>query len=126
MLKNNPLGGITFHQGYDWAAISRSPEVRDLGIFLCNTCPPDVRRQKEPGRLRAYRQRLVDGGVDAPDQDELWRRYRLALFYGWVAATATAAVGDRWQPIEVGMTAMQRSTQNYAELEALDAFRDAL
>src|SRR5262245_1087165 len=102
---------------YDWAVISRSPGIRDVAIFLGNSCPPEVRRSEQDGWMRAYRQELVDGGVDAPDLDVLWRRLRLAVLYGWVAATTTAAVGDRWQPIEVGMTAMRGATQACAELE---------
>ncbi len=111
---------------YDWAVISRSPGIRDVAIFMGNSCPPDIRRAEQEGWMRAYRQGLVDGGVDAPDLDVLWRRLRLAVLYGWVAATTTAAVGDRWQPIEVGMTAMRGATQACAELETLEAFREAL
>ena len=111
---------------YDWAVVSRSPGVRDLGIFLCNSCPVEVRRAEEEGWLRAYRQGLVEGGAPAPDADVLWRRYRRAVLYGWVAATTTAAMGDRWQPIEVGMSAMRRSTRTCADLETLEAFREDL
>lgn len=111
---------------YDWAVISRSPGVRDLGIYLCNSCPPEVRRAHEEDWLRAYRKGLVDAGVDAPGLEVLWQRYRLAVLYGWVAATTTAAMGDRWQPVEVGMAAMRMSTQTCAELETLAAFREAL
>lgn len=111
---------------YDWAVISRSPGIRDVAIFMGNSCPPEIRRAEQDGWMRAYRQGLLDGGVDAPALDVLWRRLRLAVLYGWVAATATAAVGDRWQPIEVGMTAMRGATQACAELETLEAFREAL
>lgn len=111
---------------YDWAVVSRSPGIRDVAIFMCNSCPVEVRRTQEEGWLRAYRQGLLDGEVDAPELDILWQRYRLAVLYGWVAATTTAAMGDLWQPIEVGMSAMRRSTQTCADLETLEAFRDAL
>ena len=69
---------------------------------------------------------LVEGGVAAPELDTLWRRYRRGVLYGWVAATTTAVMGDQWQPIEVGMTAMRRSTQACADLETVEAFREAL
>jgi hypothetical protein len=62
----------------------------------------------------------------APGFDTLWQRYRLAVLYGWVAATTTAVMGDMWQPSEVGMSAMRRSTQTCADLETFEAFRDAL
>lgn len=111
---------------YDWAVISRSPGIRDLGIYLCNSCPGEVRRKEQDGWLRAYRQGLVDAGIDAPKLETLWLRYRRAVLYGWVAATTTASMGDTWQPIEVGMSAMHRSTEACAELETLEAFREAL
>jgi hypothetical protein len=111
---------------YDWAVISRSPGIRDVAIFMGNSCPPELRRAEQENWMRAYQRGLVDGGVDAPDLDVLWRRLRLAVLYGWVAATTTAAVGDRWQPIEVGMKAMRGATQACAELETLEAFREAL
>jgi Phosphotransferase enzyme family len=111
---------------YDWAVISRSPGIRDVAIYLGNSCPPEVRRAEQEGWMRAYHQGLVAGGVDAPALDVLWKRLRLAVLYGWVAATTTAAVGDRWQPIEVGMRATRGATQACAELETLEAFREAL
>lgn len=111
---------------YDWAVISRSPGIRDVAIYLCNSCPEDVRRSQQESWLRAYREGLVAGGVDAPALETLWQRYRRTVLYGWVAATTTAAVGDRWQPIEVGRQAMRRSTQACADLDTLEAFREVL
>ena len=115
--------GVGFH---DWAVVSRSPGVRDLGIYLCGSCPPELRREREHERLGLDRQRLARGGVPAPDPDELFQRYRMAVLYGWVAATTTAAVGDRWQPLEVGMKAMRRSTRTCDELATVEAFREVL
>jgi hypothetical protein len=111
---------------YDWAVISRSPGIRDVGNFLSNSCPPDVRRAEQDGWLRAYRETLVAAGVDAPPLELLWQRLRRALLYGWVAATTTAAMGSAWQPIEIGMNATRGATQACAELETLEAFREAL
>jgi aminoglycoside phosphotransferase (APT) family kinase protein len=111
---------------YDWAVISRSPGIRDVGIYLCNSCPKELRRAEQEGWLRTYRQGLVDAGVDAPALETLWRRYRRAVLYGWVAATTTAAMGDRWQPVEVGMKAMRVATQACADLETVEAFREVL
>ena len=111
---------------YDWAVLSRSPGIRDVGNYLCNSCPVDLRRAEQDRWLRAYRQGLVDAGVDAPDLETLWQGYRRAVLYGWVAATTTAAMGDRWQPIEVGMSSMRRSTQTCADLETVESFREAL
>jgi hypothetical protein len=111
---------------YDWAVLSRSPGIRDVGIYLCNSCPTELRRAEQEGWLRSYRQGLVDAGVAAPALETLWRRYRRVVLYGWVAATTTAAMGDRWQPIEVGMSAMRRATEACTDLETVEAFREAL
>ena len=111
---------------YDWAVISRSPGIRDVSIFLGNSCPTDVRRREQDGWLRSYQRVLVEAGVAAPTVDVLWERYRLSVLYAWVAATTTASMGSRWQPIEVGMTGMTRATEACADLGTVEAFRDAL
>lgn len=111
---------------YDWAVISRSPGVRDLAIYLGNSCPTELRREHQSAWLASYRQALVDAGVDAPPADVLFDRYRRCVLYAWIAATTTAAMGSRWQPIEVGRAGMARATTACADLDTLGALRDAL
>jgi len=111
---------------YDWAVISRSPGVRDLAIYLGNSCPAEVRRESEEPWLRRYREVLVESGVDAPDLGVLFDRYRRTVLYAWVAATTTAAMGSKWQPIEIGIAGMTRATECCADLDTLEALRSAL
>ncbi|MDH3708232.1 MAG: ecdysteroid 22-kinase family protein [Acidimicrobiia bacterium] len=111
---------------YDWAVISRSPGIRDVAIHLGNSCPTDLRRQHEQRWVSAYHRALVEAGVDAPSCDTLWQRYRRAVLYAWVAATATASMGSTWQPVAVGMAAMERATTACADLETVEAVREAL
>lgn len=111
---------------YDWAVISRSPGIRDIAIFLGNSCPTELRRANERSWLESYRQVLVHAGVDAPPFDVVWERYRRLVLYAWVAATTTAAVGSRWQPVEVGRTGMARATATCADLDTAGAIRAAL
>jgi Phosphotransferase enzyme family len=111
---------------YDWAVISRSPGIRDVAIYLGNSCPTEIRRSEEEGWIADYRSVLVEEGVDAPSFETLWERYRRTVLYAWIAATTTASVGSRWQPIEVGRLGMTRSTQTCADLDTVGAFRDAL
>ena len=123
--------GNQFHDGttvglYDWAVISRSPGIRDLAIYLANSCPTDIRRSEQERWLRRYREVLIESGVDAPSFDELWLRLRRTVLYGWMSATATASMGSKWQPAEIGMTGMQRATAACADLETLEALREAL
>jgi Ser/Thr protein kinase RdoA (MazF antagonist) len=111
---------------YDWAVISKSPGIRDVAIYLGNSCPTDVRRGEQDGWLRAYHEVLVGSGVEPPSFDVLWTRYRRSVIYAWIAATTTASMGSRWQPIEVGMLGMQRATDACADLETVEALREAL
>lgn len=111
---------------YDWAVISRSPGIRDVAIYLGNSCPTEVRRANQERWIRAYRDALVAAGVDAPSYDLLWERYRRTVLYAWVAATTTASMGSRWQPIEVGMLGMTRATDTCADLDTVGALRAAL
>jgi hypothetical protein len=111
---------------YDWAVISRSPGIRDVAIYLGNSCPTELRRREQERWLRAYRQVLVDAGVDAPAFELLWERYRRVVLYAWVAATTTASMGSKWQPIEVGRLGMARATDTCADLETVEALREAL
>ena len=53
-------------------------------------------------------------------------RYRRRVLYAWVAATTTASMGSKWQPIEVGMTGMTRATDTCADLDTVGAFRELL
>ena len=111
---------------YDWAVISRAPGIRDVSIYLGNSVPTEVRRAEQDAWLRAYRDVLVDEGVDAAAADVLWDRYRRGVLYAWVAATTTASMGSRWQPIEIGMMGMERATQACADVGTVEAFRDVL
>ena len=111
---------------YDWAVISRAPGIRDVAIYLGNSCPTDVRREGQEEWLRAYLQALQQAGVDAPSFEVLWDRYRRCVLYAWIAATTTASMGSKWQPIEIGMHGMTISTQACADLDTLGALREAI
>ena len=45
---------------YDWAVISRSPGIRDLAIYLGNSCPTEMRRSEQERWLRQYQHVLVE------------------------------------------------------------------
>ena len=101
----------------DWAMVSRSPGVRDVAYFCCNSIPPEVRRAEEHDLLRRYCEVLASGGVElAPDF--AFEQYRLFAVFSWVSATSTAAVGDRWQPEAVGRGGMARATAAVADLDS--------
>jgi hypothetical protein len=111
---------------YDWAVISRSPGIRDVAIYLGNSCPTDVRREHQDRWLRRYHEVLVESGVDAPSFETLWMRFRRTVLYAWIAATTTASMGSKWQPVEVGMLGMTRATDTCADVGTVEALREAL
>jgi hypothetical protein len=102
---------------YDWAMVSRSPGVRDVAYFCCNSVPTPLRREMENELLDRYCAELAKEGVQL-DRREAGEQYRLFSVFSWVSATSTAAMGSRWQPEAVGRGGMLRAT---AALEDLDA-----
>lgn len=124
------LGNLFLDRGeigfLDWACAARAPGVRDVAYFLSNSIPTDLRRKEERNFLARYRRGLLAAGGQAPSDADLWQEYRLHTLSGWVAATATAAVGSRMQPIEIGMRSMQRSTDAITDLATPELFRAEL
>lgn len=110
---------------YDWAVASRYPGMRDVAYFLCNSLPTEVRRAEERSLIDRYRAGLAAAGVEL-DADLAQEQYRLFSIYSWISATTTAAMGSRWQPIEVGMAATVRTTQALIDLDVLGLLDEKL
>lgn len=110
---------------FDWAVASRFPGMRDVAYFLCNSLPTEVRRESEQVLIERYRSALARHGSDL-DASVAERQYRLFSVYSWVAATTTAAMGDTWQPADVGRRAMERTTQALIDLDVLDLLEQEL
>lgn len=109
----------------DWAVLGRSPGLRDVAYTLCNSIPREVRRNGERERVDRYCDLLNAGGVDL-DADVAWEQYRLFAVYAWVAATATAAMGSKWQPLHIGLGGTQRATQAIEDLDTIGLLETAL
>jgi hypothetical protein len=101
----------------DWAVLGRAPGIRDVAYVLCNSVPHAVRETHERALVRGYCDALAGAGVDL-DPGDAWTQYRLFAVYSWVAATATAGMGSKWQPIEIGLAATERATAACAHLES--------
>jgi hypothetical protein len=102
----------------DWAVLGRSPGIRDVAYTLCSSIPPDVRREHERALVERYCELVGAQGVDL-DVDRAWEQYRLFAVYAWVAATATVAMGSKWQPVHVGLGGTKRATQAIEELDTI-------
>ena len=110
---------------YDWAVASRFAGMRDVAYFLCNSLPTELRRAEQGPLIARYRAGLAARGV-ALDERTAWDQYRLFATYSWISATTTAAMGSRWQPVEVGRRATARTTQAIIDLDTLGRLRERL
>jgi aminoglycoside phosphotransferase (APT) family kinase protein len=110
---------------YDWAVASRGPGMRDVAYFMCNSVPTQLRRAHEDELVGLYRRTVESHGAmldDAAARDQ----YRLFSVYSWIAATSTAAMGSKWQPIEIARPAMVRATEAIDDLDAIGLLEERL
>jgi hypothetical protein len=110
---------------FDWAMFSRSPGVRDVAYYCCNSLPPDVRRAVQAELLDRYRRILAGHGISI-DAALVDRQYRLFAVFSWVSAASTAAMGSRWQPSERAIAAMRRTTTAVEDLDSVGLLRELL
>lgn len=103
---------------FDWAVAGRGTGMRDVAYFLCNSLPPEIRRAEQDGLLDRYLSGLQAQGITL-DRRVAEDQYRLFSVYSWIAATSTAAMGSQWQPIEIGYSAMVRTTEAINDLDAV-------
>ena len=99
--------------------------MRDVAYFLCNSLPTEVRRAEEGALIARYRAALAEAGVDL-DEGLAHEQYRLFAVYSWIAATTTTAMGSKWQPIEIGRRATERTTQAIIDLDSLGLLHERL
>ena len=110
---------------FDWAMLSRSPGMRDVAYYLCNSVPTDVRREIEGDLIGRYLDTLAGHGVTlAASVAE--RQYRLFAVFSWVSAASTAAMGDRWQPARRALAAMERTTTAVEDLDSVGLLEEML
>jgi aminoglycoside phosphotransferase (APT) family kinase protein len=109
----------------DWAVVSCAPGLRDVAYFLGGSVPTDVRRANERRFLERYCERLRAAGV-ALDLDTAWDQYRVHLLSAWIAAVVTAAMGSKWQPIEIGMGATARANASIEDHGVAELLRARL
>jgi aminoglycoside phosphotransferase (APT) family kinase protein len=110
---------------YDWAIAGKLPGMRDVGYFLSNSLPTNLRRSHEDALLARYRAGLSARGI-ALDERTAVDQYRLYCVYSWVGATTTAAMGSRWQPTDIGRNAMVRTTAAVADLDSVGLLTERL
>ncbi len=110
---------------YDWAIASTLPGMRDVAYFMCNSLPTDVRRKHDAALITRYRNALAERGVTL-DEKTAWDQYRLFAVYSWSGCTTTRAMGDKWQPIDIGQRAMERTTDAISDLDSVGLLTELL
>jgi aminoglycoside phosphotransferase (APT) family kinase protein len=110
---------------YDWAVASRSPGVRDVSYFLCNSLPVETRRAEQDSLLKRYRASLAANGWEL-DERTASEQYRLFSIYSWIAAVSTAAMGTQWQPVEVTRPALISTTTAIDDLDVVGLLNEKL
>lgn len=109
----------------DWAMVWRAGGVRDVAYVLGNSVPTEVRRAGEREWIRGYVSALGRHGIEL-DEADAWDQYRVLVVYAWASATATAAMGARWQPERIGHGGMRRATATIEDLDSATALEVAL
>jgi hypothetical protein len=126
---DNHCGNLFVDNGrtgfYDWAVACRAPGVRDVAYFLCNSLPVKTRRSEQDSLLDRYRTALARRGWTL-DADTVEQQYRLFAVYSWVAAVSTAAMGTRWQPVEVTRPALLSTTAAIDDLDVVGLLSERL
>lgn len=110
---------------FDWAMVWRASGARDVAYVLGSSIPTEVRREGEREWLRSYVTALRAAGVTITE-DDAWEQYRVLVVYAWASATATAAMGSRWQSERVGQAGMRRATATVEDLDSITALEARL
>jgi hypothetical protein len=130
LIHGDPHLGNLFVDGsragfFDWGMVWRATGMRDVAYVLGNSTPTDVRRSHERDWVLHYTELLSSAGIEL-SFDDAWRQYRLLVTYAWNSATSTAAMGSRWQTIEVGRGGMGRATAAAEDLETVPLLESLL
>jgi thiamine kinase-like enzyme len=68
----------------DFQACSKGGGAFDLGYFISQSVPVDIRKHEEESLLRTYHSELVAHGVDDYSLAQLTEDYRVGVLYGWI------------------------------------------
>lgn len=99
--------------------------MRDIAYTLITSMTTTDRQDSEHELLAAYRRALTAAGGPELGREQLWRRYRQAAAYAYVAATVTAGLGGM-QSADIAFTGLQRAVAALNDLETVAALREAL
>ncbi|OBI10520.1 phosphotransferase [Mycobacterium scrofulaceum] len=122
-------GNMYFHGGkaglLDWQAVRRGHPSRELAYTLITSLTPEDRRATQRELLDDYRRALAAAGGPQLDRDDLWRRFRQAALYAYVAPLITAGMGGM-QVEDIAMEGLRRGVAALDDLETVSALKSSL
>ena len=68
----------------DFQTSSRGGGAYDVGYFMSQSVPIDVRREHEAALLKGYHDELTANGVTGYAFDQFMEDYRVGVLYGWI------------------------------------------
>jgi hypothetical protein len=68
----------------DFQTSSKGGGAYDVGYFMSQSVPVDVRRRCENDLLRTYHDELTSLGVTNYSFDQFFQDYRVGVLYGWI------------------------------------------
>ena len=68
----------------DFQTSSKGGGAYDIGYFMSQSVPVDVRRRHEDALLHSYHDELVSLGVSGYTYDQFFQDYRVGVLYGWI------------------------------------------
>ncbi len=68
----------------DFQTSSKGGGAYDIGYFISQSVPTDVRRRCEDSLLHTYHDELVSLGVSGYSFDQFFQDYRVGVLYGWI------------------------------------------
>jgi aminoglycoside phosphotransferase (APT) family kinase protein len=104
----------------DWQLALRGCWALDVAYLLTSSLTPEDRRAHERDLLDSYLARLRAAGVESPERDEAWTRYRQNTLYGVLMWLITP---DGVHSDEAQLEYLRRCIVAGEELETLDALR---
>jgi hypothetical protein len=114
-------GGMGFA---DWQVVQQGCWGYDFAYIVTSGLTVEDRRSWERELLAFYLERLGEAGGAPPGFDEAWLTYRQHLFhpyFAWVFTIGRGPLQPKFQPDDVSLLIIERTSHAIDDLDALDA-----
>jgi hypothetical protein len=128
VLHGDPHPGNTYFRDgaaglLDWQVVRRGHPMRDIAYTLVTSMTTADRQGSERELLETYRKALSAAGGPDLEPEQLWRRYRQAAAYAYVAASVTAGLGGM-QAADIALAGLRHAVAALNDLETVAALRE--